>query len=375
MRFPVVTLLSRGDLVRLTNRPSTTTFVEIELPNGKRGWIGQELLIDAAAAGALASTTAEQYADSRSVRLNQIVSESDLLNFTRALSTSNPANASPSADSLIATVRALAPVNTATPYPRDVDALRWWTLEGKWQSDNGGAPMAVVMTSIAAVYADPNDAGALVALGMAAMKAGFYGQAFDRVVRALTIAAPESTNTWVLVAASAAHRSQPKIARAALDVALGYSRDVKVTRAFIANVASESPVPIVAAAFGSMDSATTDGPPQASSAAPAASLGAAKPAPTLATNPATEVRLQCAALSRYSENFDQQMSLLVRLASRPDTPPSYTADQTVFVAYLCANNLASAQEMIDAGKVKHEFAERSRQLLKVSVPAFRKQNS
>lgn len=375
VRFPVVTLLSRGDLVRPTNRPSTTTFIEIELPDGKKGWIGQELLVDAAAARALAGTTAEQYADSRPVRLSQIVSESDLLNFTRALSTSNPANANPSAENLISTVRMLAPVNNAAPYPRDVDALRWWTLEGRWQSDNGGAPMEVVMTSIAAVYADPNDSGALVALGMAAMKAGFYGPAFDRVVRALTIAAPESTNTWVLLAASAAQRSQPQIARAALDVALGYSRDVKVTRAFVANVASESPVPMVAAVFGSMDSAVAVAPPHASLVSPPASPAGNKSTLTLAANATPEARLQCTALSRYSESFDQQMSLLVRLASRPGSPATYTADQAVFVAYLCANNLASAQEMIDSGKVKHEFAERSRQLLKASMPAFKSQNS
>lgn len=377
VRFPIVALLSRGDTVRPTNKPSATSFVEIELANGKRGWIGQELLIDAVAARSLGETTPEAYAESRPIRLSQLVREADLLNFGRMMSTSNPANLNPTAESLIATVKMLAPVGATTAYPRDVDGLRWWTLEGRWLSDNGGAPMAVVMTAIAAVYADPNDAGALVALGMAAMKAGFYGPAFDRVVRALTITAPESTNTWVLVAAAAAHRSQPKIARAALDVAIGYSRDVKVTRAFIANVASESPVPLVAAAFGSMDPATVAAV-AAQQTSPGSmptttSTGEIESAVSPSLRPVVQARFQCAGLSRYSESFHDQMSQLVKVASRTGAPTGYSADQAVFVGFMCADNVASAQAMIDSGKVGHDFAEKARQLLKSSMPAFKSQ--
>lgn len=320
-------------------------FVKLALPDGRTGWIAKSLLVSNASSMRLAGFKASQYASSPE-RSRALASFRDTLRPYAGLlrqMMSEVASDSKLSSETIAKISLLKPV---APAP-DIDAAVWFALEAKWQSDNG-APSEALAAARAAVAANPADVDSLVALGLAAIKIDDNASLED-VVSMLPVLAPEATNTWVLVGAWAAAKGEGALSAGALSVALEQSRNLKVTQAFLLNMAAKVNNQLVAAAFKDAGR-RGDGSQNAR-----AMQSNSKAGPSFA--------IRCADVRYGTPRYHEQMSNLVRAAGGRMAEPGFHKYHEALVADLCRDDRASAVALVQSGFVDAIEAEKIRAIL------------
>nr|WP_301334656.1 DnaJ domain-containing protein [Variovorax dokdonensis] len=392
---PVVTVLSRGDVLLRSDLGSMNGFVQIEMADGRSGWIAEELLIHADAASHLALSPPPIYLGSSPVAAS-VISRNDVSAFLQAFAVQTELLST--ANGISERLKEIAPLVATASVQRDIDAYRWWSMQARWLADSGEPPQAVLRAASAAVRADPLNVDGLVALGLAMVRNGEKDYALDSTVRVLTVLAPETTNTWVIFAAWAAQRQQTKLATAALDLARRYSRNAKVTEAFIERFGEESNNPGIAAVFkpsandadSSRSTPRNPGEQAGLSAAPGitntnisfatgtnqaiaprARIIAIAHQRAGALKKATGNSVQCPAMSRYVDGYESKLTQLFNNLgySIPNNDPA-SSDGAKFVANLCNGYYYSASGMIQQGKIDLTVAEAARLALTPSMSSF-----
>lgn len=361
----VSVVASRGQALFETGRENG--FIKVELEDGRQGWISDQLVIDRWRAKTLSETTAIQYGitSSKAPALERYLREVSEKDYGRVRATFTAAAGDPARLNRDLQDLALS-LQLPTYYGADADAKKWWALEAKWLSDNGANPSDELAAALAAAQADPADVDALMALGLAAIKAETWDNLFGRLGYTLPLLAPDSANTWIIVAAWAAQRGEQKLAASALSMAMSKSKSPVVTKAYIANVAAKASDPLVAAAFRLSASASDAAPADAASNAPASTSPAGvAPSSTAAMN----FDLSCPGMSRYAPNYERRMAALVAAAGGSSVaPPGYSATQVELVNLLCRGDRNLAIGMTRANLIDGRFAEKVRQILVPSMP-------
>lgn len=362
----VVAVASRGAALIELDRESG--FIKVELQDGRQGWISDQIVIDRSNAKALSEMTAIQYGvtASRAAALDDFlraVAQKDYMGRVRSTFTAaagDPTRLNTEIQDIILGLQ------LPTSFRADADAKRWWALEAKWLSDNGANPSDELAAALAAAQADPGDVDALVAVGIASIKAEAWDTLFSRLGYTLPLLAPGSTNTWIIVAAWAAQRGEQKLAASALSLAMSKSKSPSVTKAYIANVAAKSSNPLVATAFRLASSSLDPAPPDASSTTPGAPTTKIAASATATVN----TDLSCPGMSRYAPNYEKRMAALVLAAGGTAPPPGYTSSQVDFVNAMCRGDRNIAIGMARASLVDSRFAEKVRQILAPSMPSL-----
>ena len=359
-KMGIAAVANRGDGLVETGRENG--FINVELENGRKGWISDQLVIDRSRSYALSATTASQYgvASSKSLALEKYlreVSEKDDVVRVRTIFTAaagDPVRLNRELQDLVLSLQ------FPTFYGADVDAKRWWALEAKWQSDNGTNPSDELAAAVAAAQADPADVDVLMGLGMASIKAETGDILFSRLAYTLPLLAPGSTNTWVIVAAWAAQRGEQKLAATALSLAMSKSKSPSVTKAYVVNVAATASDPLVVAAFRLGANPSDTSSINATSIGPA-SLGTAGGTPALSA--VSNSDLSCSGTARYAPKYEQSMAALVQAAGGYAVPPGFSSLQVELVNALCRGDRNNAIAMVNDSRLDGRFAEKARQIL------------
>jgi hypothetical protein len=338
-----IQVMSRGD--SFEPLAESNGFLKLALPNGRTGWIAKSLVVSSAASTRLAGLKASQYASSPE-RRSAVVSFRDTLSPYAGLLGQMMSQVASDSRLSSATTARISSLKTVAPTPDD-DAAIWFALEAKWQSDNGAPPNALAAAR-AAVAANPADVDNLVALGLAAIKADDPTSLGD-VISTLPLLAPEATNTWVLVGAWAAAKGDNALSAGALRMALGQSRNQKVTQAFLLAMATKVDNQLVAAAF--QDAGRQGGGSQ--DTAPMQSSGEASPFPAA----------RCADMRYGTPGYHERMANLVRAAGGRMAEPGFHKYHEALVSDLCRGDRNSAVALVQNGFVDSNEAEKIRSVL------------
>ena len=220
-------------------------FMHVKLADGREGWIVRELLIDLGDAirlqalnpktyiasraewQALIATRVETYKELANALLTEVIKDSPLIN--QAMTAM--------ADSVLISI------------PTDPAAGTWYGLEARSFSDKTQL-VAAYDSAQAAAAAEPSNPDRLVSAAFAAMKVKDYPFATS-IARDLIVLAPKSTNTWVIVGATAAMVDVELLAQNAFVTALRISRDTKVTQKFLTDLSVNASDPRITSAITS----------------------------------------------------------------------------------------------------------------------------
>ncbi len=345
-KSPVLAMLDRGTSVEPI--AEAAGFVKIILSDGQDGWVAKSVLVDGRSAVKLMNQTAEQYALSpeRAGAFTSLVASLRANGTLQKRMLDQIAIASPDENTTVAEFASTKPA-----WPNgDPDGSLWFGLEAKWAADNG-SPSAALIAANAAVAANPVDADGLVALGFAAINAGEYGQ-LSNVAFVLPMLAPQSANTWLIVAVSAAARGEARLADGAIDLALQRSRNTKVTRAFIANMASNVTNGLVTAALLAALEKNAHGGRL-----------------TQVTQANGRERVpSCAEIKYGTPEYHARMADLVRAAGMQGLESNFHKYHEALVSDLCRGDARSAAGLVRDGFLGAKEAEAIRKLIAPHLP-------
>ena len=243
-RSKAIALLARGTPIEQIS--NVNGFVKFNLPDGREGWISRDVVVPRAAAIRLGGLSATDYADARAPLrgIEQLFTALEPYRELRVQALFQIATESAHIDATLTELASKVRVNSENVDP---EAASWYSLEAKYNADNG-KPIDGFQSARAAVFADPSNVDAHVAFAYAAAKVGELG-VLKSVSVVLTTLAPNSTNTWVVMGISAANNNDNILAVNSLLLALRKSKNPKVTVQVLSDLAGRSSDPKVSQAI------------------------------------------------------------------------------------------------------------------------------
>ncbi len=232
----ILRVLPRATSVKKINIQGT--FVYVELVDGAKGWIAEELLLPQVDVLRLANTNAKAYIEENAGQarmqeswnaVSPIVTER-LTNLLLQLEQRNPA--------IQNSITLLEFVALDKP-KLDASALIWFGQSVLLEKENA-KPFDALAASLAAVVAAPYDAGANTALGLAAYEVGDK-VSLDRAAMMALGLSPNTTNTWVVMGLSlGTDTATTRYAVGAFMLAIKFSKNAGFTKKYLLELASKA---------------------------------------------------------------------------------------------------------------------------------------
>jgi hypothetical protein len=239
VKSKVLRVVPRATLLKKLS--SQGAFVQVQLADGAKGWIAEELLLPQADVIRLNNTTAKAYIQENSgeARLQESwntvfpAARERMLSLLLQLEQKNPA---------IQNNITLLEFMALDKPKLDASALVWFGQSVLLEKENA-KPTEALLASRAAIVAAPYDAGAYTALGIAAYEAGDKISLDSAALMALGLS-PKTTNTWVVMGLSlGADVKTSRHAVGAFMLAIKFSRNGSFTKKYLLDLADKATNP------------------------------------------------------------------------------------------------------------------------------------